>query len=955
MNEGRPGGQVRMVNLETTMLYWIKRIAVLTVALFGFVVLAAWLVLSSSILAKTRGDLTAQILTRELGQAVEITGGVRVDLGSVLHVTADGLELPSQTMTDVTLAVIGQLEFDVDLRDLLGGRINLRALRAGDASVKLLVTEDGTSSWSMAKAEPAGDVAPAQSALPARSKSKDKSIVDFLADHRIQFSNSGVSYSDARNGLELDLLLTSLEISKKDKAAAVVLQGEGTLNGQELTLDGNFPQERPFKVTAAFSQISVALDGTPDLGGYDIGYSTAISMDIAELGQLQDVLKLEKYVSGTGHVSAVFKSLEGSARIDDLDVLIELDGGQSLEVKGDLGKLGDPSDITLDTNIRLYTADNKPAPATRRRDLKLIGVDMQLIAQPNGIPKRGMVIETNGFVLDTSGEGPPPISFSEISRSSDGKLRVGKVVLRIGPPEAHFLVLEGSVENALRLDKIDIKGTLEVPTASIFAPSLLQTSDVLGQISGGFRLSGNIDELTLSNLKTETQGSDLWNLDVSGSVQNLLKVDDVVLNIVANIPSGAKFLSALKLEPVETGPVKVTTKMSSDGTAWMSDVDIAVAESEISFSLDLDIDDPNPVVRGQVESDLIKITHLRDIIATAIQLAKLNDLEQAASQGTAPPDSSVESEDGKKTEPLLLKKPGQADPDSSGNSNGAALADTDSSQQPGPFRNVTLHPLGRSILLSGLDLGISIDLRKIEGDKGSSSLKSNLEMKDQKARLGPLKFEYDGAHFDISGSMDLNENPDTLKISGSAGGWNFGNIMHELHFKKGASGILNADFDLSGNYASVKDFLTSVSGNATVSMRNGSIDSQLLDLAGLGIIPWLFSKDRGSVATIVCARAPLYLSNGRISTKRTVVETDQVQIVVLGNVDLKNKTLDIKGQPRRIGKPLSRSPWPFTAVGSISDPKIKVKDGPKRLRRSDGASTMPERRKPCVPDILQLK
>jgi AsmA family protein len=160
---------------------------------------------------------------------------------------------------------------------------------------------------------------------------------------------------------------------------------------------------------------------------------------------------------------------------------------------------------------------------------------------------------------------------------------------------------------------------------------------------------------------------------------------------------------------------------------------------------------------------------------------------------------------------------------------------------------------------------------------------------------------------------------------------------------------------VSGKHASFKGFLATVTGAATISMRNGSIDSQLLDLAGLGIIPWLFTKDRGPTAPIVCVQAPLTITNGRISTKRTVLETDQVQIVLFGYVDLNRKTLDISGQPRRIGKPLSRSPWPFTAVGPMAKPKIRVKSGPRRLRRSDGATTMPERRKICVPDILQLR
>ena len=89
--------------------------------------------------------------------------------------------------------------------------------------------------------------------------------------------------------------------------------------------------------------------------------------------------------------------------------------------------------------------------------------------------------------------------------------------------------------------------------------------------------------------------------------------------------------------------------------------------------------------------------------------------------------------------------------------------------------------------------------------------------------------------------------------------------------------------------------------------------------------------------------------------RQTTVETDLVQIVVFGDVDLNRKNMDLNIQPRRIGKPLSRSPWPATVTGSFKDPKVRVKSGPKKLRRKDGASRMPARRKPCVPDILQLR
>ena len=86
------------------MLRWIKWIAALMAGLLVVAVFGVWLVLSSSMLAKTRGDMTAQLLTSKLGQVVEITGGVVVDLGSVLHVSVEGLALPSQTMANISLA-----------------------------------------------------------------------------------------------------------------------------------------------------------------------------------------------------------------------------------------------------------------------------------------------------------------------------------------------------------------------------------------------------------------------------------------------------------------------------------------------------------------------------------------------------------------------------------------------------------------------------------------------------------------------------------------------------------------------------------------------------------------------------------------------------------------------------------------------------------------------------------
>lgn len=917
------------------MLRWIKVIAVVFAGLIGFTLIAGWLLLSSSLLEGARGNLTARLLTQKLGQNIEIIGGVRIDLGSTVHVVTHGVVLPSQ-MTDVSLAEIDLLEFDLVLSDLLDRRINLTGLRVDGAKIKLIVNEDGTSSWStiVQDAETKKSSTDTQSNRP--------NVMSFLAGQSIQFSNTGVVYQDARNGVDLDLLMTSLELSKQDISAPLVLAGAGTMNGQELTLSGNFPPEQPFNVTADFSQISAKFDGTPDPDGYDAGFAIAVSLEIEELAQLLEVFKLEKSITGRGHVKAIFKKSGGIAQIDGVDISANLDTGQSVIVTGEISDLGDPSSVTIDTRIRLFPEDKEPAPAKVLRNLKLIAVDMQLTAVPDAPSQRRMVIRTNGFVMDTSGVGPPPIQFSEISRTPDGLLKIGKAVLRIGPPEANFLVLEGSIGDALKLQDIDIGGTLALPVASLVAPTVFQDSDVLGQVTGGFTLIGSGTELSLSNLEADATDTDLWTLSARGSIKNVLRFSGVALNLEADVPSGAKLLEAMKLDPVETGAVKVTAKLSSKGTVWDSNVTIAVAQSELNIDLNADIADPHPVVIGQIESDLIEVDQIRSIIKAALQLQKLNKLEKAEAG-----ENSSDPETGEIAEPTDATADGAPEGDT-------AESDSDPTNS-GPFRDVTLKPIGQEVLLSGMDMKVTIDLRKIVGKDHTSSLTTQLEMNEGLANFGPMKLEYGSAHFDITGSMDLNKEPDLIKLKGSTGGWSFAKILHELKFKKSASGSLGADFDVNGHNTSVKDFIATLNGATTVYMRNGSVDSQLLDLAGLGVIPWLFTKERGPRVPIVCIRAPLYMTNGRITTKQTVVETDQVQLVVVGDVNLQNKTLDIIGQPRKIGKPLSRSPWPFTLVGPLAKPKVKLKDGPRRLKRKDGKKNMPKNRKLCVPDILQLQ
>ncbi len=893
---------------------WILRYVIrglLAITLFAlFLLLAAWLFLSSAMFAGPRKAVVENLLANELDQTVVIDGDIRISFGTALGVSAAGLSLPSQSLADVTLAEIDTLSFNVSAGELWKGKLRLSNFVVDGAQLNLITDEDGVNSWGAGRASKGEDT--------AETDANPQSLPGILQDRRLDLKNMAVLYQNAQNGLDLNLQFADLVLDRGTGSIAATATGVGALNDQEFQLNGSFPRNEPFQVTVEFDQITISADQAASAGGFEM----AVSAEIAELGQLLDVLKLNRVLEGDGSVSATVKSASGVTRIDDLNVLATLEGGQSLELTGHLGELGNPDDVSLTTRIRLFPEGAEPAPAYSRYDLKLIAVDMVMDSVPGKVPQRSMVVETNGFTLDTAGEGPPPVKISELSRTQDGALRIGNVNLRIGPPPDPFLILNGVVEDALRLEGVSAEGLLEIPASSLLAPELIGPDDQLGEFTGNFHLNGDINQLTLTNLDGKTSETDVWNLEVHGSVKNVLKFENLDLGIDVDVPSGADLLQAMSLAPVETGPAKLSIQLASQGTDWTADATVVVADSSLNLAVDLDDATTDPVLRGTIESDLIKVDQLRSIIAAAAELRNLDTSDDDAASEEPAADS------------------GDAE-------NGA--------DAPNALKDVTLRPIGRSILLSGMNMDVDIDLRKIEGADGISTLQTELTLDEKELRAGPLEFEYGGATFDVNGVLDLSDEAHHLTLSGKAGGWQLADILHNLKFKKGASGTIYADFNVTGGTESVRNFVGSMSGNATVSMRNGSIETQLLDLAGLGLLPWVFSKDKQKVAPIVCLRAPLSLSNGTISTKQTTMETDQVQVVVFGGVDLNKKALDLNLQPRKIGEPLSRSPWPVTASGPLANPKIKVKDGPKRLKRSDGADQMPAQRKLCVPDILQLQ
>jgi len=399
-------------------------------------------------------------------------------------------------------------------------------------------------------------------------------------------------------------------------------------------------------------------------------------------------------------------------------------------------------------------------------------------------------------------------------------------------------------------------------------------------------------------------------------------LDGVGLTMDAGVRTAA-LLKVLGKDPVDLAPLDVHLAAESTDTVGTvaAKLSVRMAGTAMTANLLANNRGPGPVIRGTIASDLIRLEDLRDGLLAVTEITAGNP-------------------DNPRPAPGLKRPMARPQPDKPDNA----------------VQDITLVFFDRDRLLRYGDVNVAIRFGRIAGEDAVKRINADLVMNKGKASFGPVKFAYGGGSFNLLATMDAFAAPDTVRLKGSGGGWDFGKVMRLMKVKTPASGTVDAEFDIAGKHTSLAAFVRTMDGSATVRMKNGAIATSLLDLAGLGVIPWLFSKDRrDKYAAITCLRAPLAFRNGVLTTGETVVETQDVQLVAYGTINIPGGTLNVAGQPRRIGKPLTRSPWPFTLSGALTKPKVKVKDGPSKVRRADGANTMPAARVPCVPDILQLK
>lgn len=922
------------------------RIVVLVAFLALLAVAVVWLVIASPFFADMRRATVASFLGEQIGQPVRIDGdaAVRFDRGIRFHVT--DVSVPSIGIPEMALADLERLEFSIAVHSWRPLDIWIDDLWVRGLSVNMLRDGTGRESWEYT--EPSGPTAENASG-----------IVDFLRGVTFRFEDVVIRSEDRQSGFDFDFDLVGLDLVQQENRSVATLDGGGMINGETFRVDGSFLRKGPFTSRFDFGRLVVLYDGTTDPAVVPTGHKAQLSVETGDLGNLLDVLRLERVLEGEASLSSEVTYRSGTWSFEDADVEVHLLDGALLKASGDIGDLAALSDVDLQVSGRLHPDGAPPRQSTFLEELVVTDFSGHLREEAGGLTLQDFHVRTNAALRDLGSLGP--VSVGRLHRSGE-RVALEGLDLRAGSDEAPFLHVEGDLDDLLQFRDLHFKGRADLP-AEILLGGAVPAPEKFGRLLAEFELNDDAGHLNLSKLNASVEESSLWSLKQSARIGEISEIADVEYELHLEFPDADAVLKEFGIAGFGARPLGIDIVLMGSVADFSTALKLRSGRSVVEGNWRTRLDADTPSLAGKWVShrlDLKDITYAISVLG-ALEDIDLPETSEASQQRELQPlvlDKGIDRSD---LQPLVL--PGTEPREDTSLQPLVLPKDTPSRDDP------TLQPLVLEQSQPGLDtLDILLDLdqlrrtaeaqfsvsvKRIVGLEFISALNSNLTLNRGKARLGPVNIRHGPGRASVTVSTDLVRTPQFVSLSGRTDGWDIGQLTELAGVP--ASGRIHGKFDLVGRKSSADAFLKSLAGNARLTVTNGAIGTSLIELSGLGVLPWLFSSELvAGQSRIGCIVAPLELRNGRVSSNALVLETDTVQVVARGSVDLRRELISVRADARPIGRPLSASAWPVTLSGSLRKPTVELARS-RVQRRADDARSMPASRVPCKPDILQLR
>ncbi|MEM8701998.1 MAG: AsmA-like C-terminal region-containing protein [Pseudomonadota bacterium] len=651
---------------------------------------------------------------------------------------------------------------------------------------------------------------------------------------------------------------------------------KAAVNGTPLSAAGVVPSSvwvrdnnsrGPFDLTFALPGLETSLSGTVDTSEKVASIDGDLSAKSGSVTKLLASLGLESAVEGTATLT-----WQSSGPVDRFDITgltfdFNGDNGDVINVQGTVSEVFQGSVFDLDFTSKLAQPE---AASGSSLAINLKEISGRVSGPVEALSIDRTIVTTNAVLLEFDEIGP--ISVGRIIKGDGNRIGLKDITILDGPEGAPYLVMKGNVEDILALRGVSLSGTFEFPTAVLLnrPPG---DAPGLGTVKGTVKVGETSGALGLEELRGETAGTDLMDLGFALAIPEFRVLDELEFSTNLTLPKPEAALAELGITTDRSFPeirFSGSSGLSAGGANFKGDLVSGATQVNADLHLDPAEVDGNWMLTGAISSQEMDFT----------DLAALSDFAQLSVTGE------------EKDPDIELTKEFEA----------------------------------------ALSAKVGLDVKKIvSGKKHAGNLTGTLEYDDDHLTLAGLKLDYIGGTISGDFGVNLGAESHPAHARGRMEKFPLKSLMNEIGLTAPISSTVYASFDVTGNARSETGFLKTLSGNVSASLWGGTLPNRLLDLTGLNVFTWLVTSNNEHTSKLVCAVLPLHFKNGVATSKRMIVETENVQLVGAGTVNLRSGALDLSFAPRAKRKQLVEIVSPFEIHGTLGKPDVTVKDaGPGR-------------------------
>lgn len=672
-------------------------------------------------------------------------------------------------------------------------------------------------------------------------------------------------FVNAEAGFDEKVSIDTLRSNENGASRAIQIEAKGKVNGLPIALDADFgnPRREGTGHPLDFS-IDLALPGATNKlsGTLDVGESVAIVDGVMDVDvqSLGDMLDALQLRRVTDGTGTLTAKLSGP-----LDALVaqNIEGATKSEQGNSYGITGRADFLGSDSTLDLTVSGTLPRESDVASATSLL-TDSRVTGFEGHVSGSFDAIKVDQFLITTNALNVKFRNIGPISVQRIAKDEQGNLGIR------GIHLLDGPADRPWLDLKGEVDNALKLRGIRFAGQFDLPTTDILflesedgealGRVAGELAMSDEDGTFGLDAFAGSVRDSDLLDLKLELVKEGNGEAGKAGFDTELNIPDFKAFAAALGVESEASGGLEFSGHLSVADDVATFDGRITANETAIDGHLSAKRAEGVPRITGSIESESLTFTDLRD----------LWDVKQIRRR-----------------------------------------------------KNVDYVTFNDN-LLEDLEADVEVAASEIvEAGEAAGNFSGRMIYAQRKVRLDPLALTYLGGTIEAAAAIDLTSKPPVLTATGTVNKIPLRNLLAQFRAPPIASGSLNAKFDLSG-VASRDEFAKSASGDATLSLWGGTVGTNMIDLTGMDYVSWAFTRKDDDSTQIVCAVLPLALKNGRGSTSAMVVETENVQLIGQGSVDLAGETLDLQFQPIPKNENTAGVATPFSVSGSLLKPDINV-------------------------------